>query len=63
MARMPIDPRISRMLLEAADENCLEEVAVIASALSIQDPGNGPQTGWKRHAAPTVRSITRRRIS
>jgi ATP-dependent helicase HrpA len=42
MARMPIDPRISRMLLEAADENCLEEVAVIASALSIQDPREWP---------------------
>ncbi len=42
MARMPIDPRISRMLLEAAKENCLEEVAVIASALSIQDPREWP---------------------
>ncbi len=42
MGRMPIDPRISRMILEAEKEDCLEEVAVIASALSIQDPREWP---------------------
>ena len=42
MARMPLDPRIARMLLEAAQEGCLEETAVIASALSIQDPRERP---------------------
>jgi ATP-dependent helicase HrpA len=42
MARMPLDPRISRMLLEAQKENCLGEVAVIASALSIRDPRERP---------------------
>lgn len=42
MARMPIDPCISRMILEAEKEDCLEEVAVIASALSIQDPREWP---------------------
>jgi ATP-dependent helicase HrpA len=42
MARIPMDPRISRMLLEAAKEACLEETAVIASALSIQDPRERP---------------------
>lgn len=38
MARLPLDPRLSRMLLEAERRGCLEEVAVIAAALSIQDP-------------------------
>ncbi|MFB3925610.1 MAG: ATP-dependent RNA helicase HrpA [Syntrophales bacterium] len=42
MARLPLDPRISRMLLEAARENCLKEVVVIAAALSIQDPRERP---------------------
>jgi ATP-dependent helicase HrpA len=42
MARMPLDPRISRMLLEAHRENCLPEVAVLASALSIRDPRERP---------------------
>ena len=39
---MPLDPRISRMLLEARAENCLREAAVIASALSIRDPRERP---------------------
>ncbi len=42
MAKMPIDPRLSRMLIEARDERCLEEVMVIAAALSIQDPRERP---------------------
>lgn len=42
MARMPLDPRISRMMLEAGKEGCVEEVAVIAAALSIQDPRERP---------------------
>ena len=42
MARIPVDPRISRMLIEAGREGCVEEVAIIASALSIQDPRERP---------------------
>ena len=42
MAHMPLDPRISRMMLEAQKEGCVSEVAVIASALSIQDPRERP---------------------
>jgi ATP-dependent helicase HrpA len=42
MAPMPLDPRISRMLIEAEREGCLREVAVIASALSIHDPRERP---------------------
>ncbi|MCE5332981.1 MAG: ATP-dependent RNA helicase HrpA [Desulfobacteraceae bacterium] len=42
MARLPVDPRISRMLLEARLENALREVGIIAAALSIQDPRERP---------------------
>ena len=38
MARLPLDPQISRMILAARDENGLAELIVIAAALSIQDP-------------------------
>ena len=42
MARMPLDPRVSRILLEDRGEGCLREAAVIASALSIRDPRERP---------------------
>ncbi len=42
MARMPLDPRVSRMLLEAERERCPQEVSVIASVLSIRDPRERP---------------------
>ncbi len=38
LARLPIDPRIGRMVLEAAQEDVMREVLIIASALSVQDP-------------------------
>ena len=42
LARLPADPRIGRMVLAARDENCLDEVLVIAAALSVQDPRERP---------------------
>lgn len=42
MARLPLDPRPACMLLEAHARGCLAEVAVIAAALSIQDPRERP---------------------
>ena len=42
MARLPIDPRISRMIIEAEREGCVNEILIIASALSIQDPRERP---------------------
>ncbi len=42
MARLPVDPRIGRMLLEAAHTHCLREMLVIAAALSVQDPRDRP---------------------
>ena len=38
LARLPVDPRIGRMLFAADDESCLTEILIIASALEIQDP-------------------------
>jgi ATP-dependent helicase HrpA len=38
MAKLPLDPRISRMIIEAREHNCLQEIVIIASALAIQDP-------------------------
>jgi len=42
MAQFPLDPRVSRMLIEAQKEACVNEIAVIAAALSIQDPRERP---------------------
>ncbi len=42
LARLPIDPRIARMLVAANAEGCLAEVLIIASALSVQDPRERP---------------------
>ena len=42
LAKLPVDPRIARMVLAARSENALREVLVIASALSVQDPRERP---------------------
>ncbi len=42
LAKFPIDPRIARMIIAAKQENCLHEVLIIASALSVQDPRERP---------------------
>ncbi|MBD2858493.1 ATP-dependent RNA helicase HrpA [Spongiibacter sp. KMU-158] len=42
IARFPVDPRIGRLMLAAAEQSCLREMLVIASALSIQDPRERP---------------------
>ncbi|MCP4745319.1 MAG: ATP-dependent RNA helicase HrpA [Desulfobacteraceae bacterium] len=42
MARLPLDPRLSCILLEAHHRGCLDSIAIIASALSIQDPRERP---------------------
>jgi ATP-dependent helicase HrpA len=38
MAKLPLGPRISRMIIEAREHNCLQEIVIIASAMAIQDP-------------------------
>lgn len=42
MARLPLDPRLSRMLMEASREGALRELTILAAALSIQDPRERP---------------------
>jgi ATP-dependent helicase HrpA len=42
LARLPVDPRVGRMILAAEQEGCLTDVLVIASALSAQDPRERP---------------------
>ncbi len=42
LARLPIDPRLARMILAAAKQGCMQEMLVITAALSIQDPRERP---------------------
>ncbi|MCB5190041.1 ATP-dependent RNA helicase HrpA [Methylobacillus arboreus] len=49
LARLPLDPRVSRMILEAKKQSCVREILIIASALAIQDPRERPMD--KREAA------------
>ncbi|HEX5612626.1 MAG TPA: ATP-dependent RNA helicase HrpA [Burkholderiales bacterium] len=55
LAQLPLDPRVSRMLVAAREERCLEQMLVIAAALSIQDPRERPMdmaaAADARHAA------------
>ena len=50
LARLPLDPRLGRMLLAADKEGCVREMLIITSALSIMDPRERP-TGKEEHAA------------
>ncbi|TGD76022.1 ATP-dependent RNA helicase HrpA [Mangrovimicrobium sediminis] len=43
LGRLPVDPRLGRMVLAAQGEGCLAEILVIASALAVQDPRERPQ--------------------
>lgn len=55
MAKLPVDPRIARILLSGQTYGCLEDILVIASALSISDPRLRPpeqeEQAAQRHAA------------
>ncbi len=56
MSRLPIDPRISRMIIDAERYGCMEEVIIIASALSVQDPRERP-VGKEQEADMVHRSF------
>ena len=43
LAKLPLDPRIGRMILAGHDHDCLRELLIIASALSVQDARDRPQ--------------------
>ncbi|GAB3283824.1 ATP-dependent RNA helicase HrpA [Sinomonas notoginsengisoli] len=52
LAQLPVDPRLGRMIVEAARRDCAREVMVLAAALTIQDPRERPsQETGKRQAA------------
>lgn len=55
MSKLPVDPRIGRMILAAADEQSLEELLIIASALEQRDPRDRPLD--KQQAADTAHQI------
>ncbi|MEN9996523.1 MAG: ATP-dependent helicase HrpB [Pseudomonadota bacterium] len=42
LAKLPLDPRVGRMILEARDRQALDEVLIIASAMSVQDVRDRP---------------------
>lgn len=52
LARLPLDPRVGRILIGARDENCLLEGLIIASALTVQDPRERPKE--KQEAADSA---------
>jgi ATP-dependent helicase HrpA len=43
LSKLPVDPRIARMILAADEENTLREMLIIAAALEVQDPRERPQ--------------------
>jgi len=43
LARLPVDPKVGRLLLGAREYHCLTEMVILAAALSIQDPRDRPQ--------------------
>jgi ATP-dependent helicase HrpA len=49
LAKLPLDPKVGRMILAAKRENCLKEILIIGAALAIQDPRERPMD--KREAA------------
>ncbi len=49
LAKLPVDPRLGRMIIEAGRNSCLHEIMVIVAALSVQDPRERPTE--KRQAA------------
>ena len=42
LAKMPLDPRVGRMMLAGRDHDCLSEMLIVAAALSVQDPRDRP---------------------
>jgi len=52
LARLPVDPRIGRMLLASHEHHCLAEMLIIAAALSVQDPRERPMD--KQQAADEI---------
>ncbi|WP_027157339.1 ATP-dependent RNA helicase HrpA [Methylobacter luteus] len=61
LAKFPTDPKLARMLIAAEKQHCLTEVAIIVSALSIQDPREKPAD--KMHQADAKHAAFRKEDS
>jgi ATP-dependent helicase HrpA len=48
LARLPVDPRIGRMILAGADHDCLKDILVVAAALNVQDPRERPRDAQQK---------------
>ncbi len=48
LGRLPLDPRLGRMILGGRDEHALREVVIIAAALGLQDPRERPHAAQQR---------------
>ncbi|WP_296505172.1 ATP-dependent RNA helicase HrpA [Rhodoferax sp.] len=55
LAKLPLDPRVGRMILEARERGALDEVLVIASALSVQDVRDRPMEAQQQADAAHVK--------
>jgi ATP-dependent helicase HrpA len=51
LAKLPLDPKIARLLLAGRQYHCLTEILIIASALSVQDPRERPLDRQEADAA------------
>jgi ATP-dependent helicase HrpA len=63
LSRLPLDPRVGRMILEARDRGALDEVLVIASALSVQDVRDRPMEAHSSRPTRRTPSLTTKRAS
>lgn len=57
IVKMPLDPRVARMLIAGAEEHCLDEIVPLAAALSIQDPRERPS--GRQEEAELAQSVFR----
>ena len=55
LAKLPIDPRVGRMILAAREHNALKETLIIAAALSVQDVRDRPQEARQQADAAHVK--------
>ncbi len=60
LARIPLDPRLGRMVLAAAEAGCVREVVVIAAGLTVQDPRERPEAERGRADAAHARFVDKR---
>ena len=57
MAKMPIDPRLARMLVAGSDFDCIREMLIVVAALAVQDPRERPAS--KRQQADQKHALYR----